>query len=132
MKLEEAYKKMHENCGIKVGDTVKVLRRAEYHEMGWGTSWNVYMNNSIGNEYVVSDVSSQDFLLDVSKDCNVSYWFPFFVLEKVKDGKLDDDCRQRDDIIKFVTEECDFDCQQNNVIKIVEMLLDRIKDGTNT
>lgn len=80
MSVAEAYKVMQANCGIGVGDTVKVLRKAEDYENGWGYDWQYRMNETIGTCFVVNGVTSGGIL---SKD----WGYPFFVLELVKKGK---------------------------------------------
>ncbi len=35
MDINTAYKILQENCGIKEGDTIRVLRKANDYEMGW-------------------------------------------------------------------------------------------------
>ena len=81
MDINEAYKVMARNCDIKEGDTVKVLRAAKSQEMGWDDSWMSSMNTCIGKEFEVTKISRDgEFYLDGEA------WFPFFVLEKTKDG----------------------------------------------
>ena len=84
--LKEAYLKMQEASGIKIGDTVKVLRKAKRNEMGWGTTWNSgAMDKFIGKELVVTGFGSRvenGFMLDDE------FVYPFFVLEKVKDREV--------------------------------------------
>jgi hypothetical protein len=82
MDIYKAYKVMAQNCGIKKGDTVKVLRAAEDHEMGWKNAWIKSMNACIGKEYEVKKVSQDEefYLGGVG-------WVPFFVLEKTGDCK---------------------------------------------
>ena len=78
MNLQEAYKIMQDNCGIEVGDTVKVLRRAENKENGWNNNWGDYMDDHIGKEYIVTELAVGGIRL------NNWCCFPFFVLELVK------------------------------------------------
>lgn len=81
MTLEDAYLTLHNACGIEVGDTVKVLRKAETDEMGWNNSWTTSMNKSIGKEFkVLRDANKRGF--EISDSFGLSY--PFFVLELVK------------------------------------------------
>jgi hypothetical protein len=83
MSIKEAYEKMQSECGIKVGDTVKILRAAESFEMGWDAGWNRLMTNTIGMEGVVIDI---DGLYGIKIDIDHRSWsYPFFVLEKIKD-----------------------------------------------
>jgi len=86
MELREAYLKMQEKCGIDEGDTVKVLRKAENYEMGWGAFWEETMNGAIGNTYkVIIKNGTTGIALDFKK-C-VNWNFPFFVLELVEKKK---------------------------------------------
>lgn len=82
MDIKEAYKVMQENCGIEVGDKVRVLRKAKDYEMGWGNSWADGMDDWIGNEFIVNKVwDGEGIKLDTNDDY---YNFPFFVLEIVE------------------------------------------------
>jgi hypothetical protein len=80
MDIQAAYLLMQEKCGIKEGDTVKVIRVAKKHEMGWQNCWVTIMNDYLGKEFVVRGINKNGIYLN-------SYGFPFFVLEKVKDAK---------------------------------------------
>lgn len=83
--LEVAYEMLQENCGIKRGDEVRVLRKAKSSENGWRAIWTWAMDYAVGNTYTVKDVQgSTGVQLTTSEGI---FWFPFFVLEKVKDGK---------------------------------------------
>lgn len=85
MSLEEAYITMQNACGIKVGDTVKVLRAAKDYEMGWKSCWSNYMNEIVGKTMKVIGMGYEPgngFVLnDKYEDA-----YPFFVLEKVSSG----------------------------------------------
>jgi len=81
MTEKEAYTKLQECCGIKIGDTIKVLRKAKDKESGWGTCWDYLMDEAIGKELVVKFINpNSGFLLEDN------FWYPWFVLEKVKSG----------------------------------------------
>lgn len=86
MDLKAAYLAMQKASGIKPGDTVRVMRKAESYEMGWGQPWARSMDIFVGKEYKVFALSKFEdfgFVLD-----GVSgYLFPFFVLEVVKKAK---------------------------------------------
>jgi len=88
MNVQEAYNVLQENCGIKVGDQVRVLRIAKDDEMGWKLDWDEWMDEAIGNIYEVIEISPIDGIL-LNIDDN-SWYFPFFVLEKIegKDEKI--------------------------------------------
>ena len=81
MDIKEAYQVMAKESGINVGDTVKVLRKAQSKEMGWPTAWASDMDKMIGNEYTVVEIFNGVYHLDSL------YWFPFFVLEKIESAK---------------------------------------------
>ena len=80
------YMKGHKECGIKVGDTVRVLRKAENEESGWVLGWLSEMDDNIGKTGVVErDDGKSGFYVAISDTCGRFY--PYFVLEKVmKDG----------------------------------------------
>ena len=83
MELKEAYMIMQENCGIEVGDTVKVLRKAKDNEMGWKDLWNFKMDSIVGEEAKVESLDGNGIYLHFN-DTHKRWWFPFFVLEIVK------------------------------------------------
>ena len=74
---------------FKVGDKVKVLRKATTHERGWGNSWERRMNKAVGNIGTVKYISER-LKYDVSVDGpNVPHFgYPSFVLELVNEKKF--------------------------------------------
>ncbi len=81
--LEDAYTTLSENCGIKVGDTVRILRAAENHELGWGGSWSTSKNLNVGKELIVmKSLSNLHVPHTDGFDIDGNY-YPFFILEKV-------------------------------------------------
>jgi len=87
--LQSAYDTLAKASGIKVGDTVKVLRKAKNDEMGWNNTWDSgwtggngvsdSMDNCIGKTFKVSRLEgSAGITLE-----GTGYSFPFFVLEKM-------------------------------------------------
>lgn len=82
MDLKEAYLAMQEASGIKIGDTVRVLRKAGDWEMGWNNEWvDDDMDGYIGREWEVIGINGTRGVT-----LNKGWGFPFFVLEKVKDA----------------------------------------------
>jgi hypothetical protein len=77
MSIEEAYIQMQKECGIEVGDTVKVLRKAKDYEMGWSNSWVGCMDVLVGETFKVKFSGGGG--VQLSND----YCVPFFVLELV-------------------------------------------------
>ena len=120
---KEAYLILQEKSGLKVGDTVKVLRKAKDYEWGWSIEWNDrYMDMFIGKDFIIEDVSNLGIKVIYEIDEN-KYWFlPFFVLEKIADAK------PKDPIIDFI-EKNDFGCldQKRLTKELVQMILDRIE-----
>ena len=78
MNVEEAYLVMHKASGIQVGDTVKVLRKAENYEMGWFNVWPIEIEPNLGYFRVTQDDKECGFRL------NHRWRVPFFVLEVIK------------------------------------------------
>lgn len=65
--------------GIKEGTFVKVLRKAGQDEEDWD-AWISDMDNYVGSFYEITEICPDGIELDLS------YIFPYFVLEKVSDG----------------------------------------------
>ena len=82
MELKEAHDLMKKECGIEVGDTVKVLRAAKSLEMGWTGDWSYWMDKCVGHEYEVVKDYNNASCNGIELSCE--WAFPFFVLEIVK------------------------------------------------
>lgn len=81
----QEYIEASKKSGIKVGDTVKVLRKARDGEQGWGNIWNeCRMDSNVGKKFEVveADTGYGFELSDV-----YGHFYPHFVLELVKDKK---------------------------------------------
>ncbi len=78
-RIQPSYLEHHKACGLKVGDLVKVLRKAEDLEQGWNAVWSPSMNSSVGTILTIKGCGGGDgFRL------NNGYYYPYFVLEKVE------------------------------------------------
>ena len=74
-----------------MGDRVRVTRKAEDHENGWGTAWyegqwddGLGMNEAIGEIlYVTEDCNDLGFGCGSRNEDNNNYMYPYFVLEKI-------------------------------------------------
>ena len=78
-----AYVTLQNASGIKVGDTVKVVRAAKDNELGWDNVWIPEMTLMVGTTFSVLEVSGGRGI--AIEDENGDYYqFPFFVLEMVK------------------------------------------------
>lgn len=67
--------------GIKIGDKVRVRRKAGSHENGWTNTWASDMDEAIGNIRVVSEF----YATGIELDDPAVYRYPYFFLEKAKD-----------------------------------------------
>ena len=84
VKKEEPYseraKKWVEANDIKVGDYVKVTRKANEHEHGWKGLWLDDMDESVAKTLMVKDIGICDNNIGLEDD----YYYPYFVLEKIE------------------------------------------------
>lgn len=87
VKKEEPYseraKKWVEANDIKVGDYVKVTRKANEHEHGWKSLWLDDMDESVAKTLMVKDIGIYDNNIGLEDD----YYYPYFVLEKTEPPK---------------------------------------------
>ena len=112
MNEREAYLVLHKASGIKVGDRVKVLRKAADYEMGWDNPWdNDDMTPTIGEELTVNgDMSEDGFHMEGG------YNYPFFVLEKVSSASA------LPASITEAIEKGDFGCRTESVKKLARAI----------
>ncbi len=112
--LRTAYVVMQKNCGIDVGDCVKVLRTAKDCELGWGNSWTYDMNEQLNRTLEVESIGDNGIHL------SDGYSYPFFVLEVVKkaeklvdvtvgDKTFEVTREDADDIIEYYCDDCEDD-----------------------
>ncbi len=85
--LQEAYKLLQEHCGIKAGDSAKVLRAFKSDELGCYADCSEVKIKFIGKTFEVVSVFDR-FIRLRTKTHGVSTDFPFFVLEKVEDALI--------------------------------------------
>ena len=73
---------------IKVGSKVKIIKKADSEENGWGAYWNSFMDDSINEVGIVTtidDKSNNNIGIQVYLENKDNYYFyPYFVLEKVE------------------------------------------------
>jgi hypothetical protein len=81
--MKQVFADMVTNCGIELGDKVKVLCKCPSYHMGWGTAWPQTMDKYIGDTLEVTYIS-KEWGFRAGPDC---FWFPPFVLELVKKKK---------------------------------------------
>lgn len=71
------YIEAQEASGLKIGDIVKVVRKAKDGEKGWDNSW-IDDRMFIGDVGVIKSIDNEGITI-----FNNRYKFPYFVLEKV-------------------------------------------------
>lgn len=82
----EDYLKLHNSCGLKVGDKVKVLRSAKDYEQGWANGWMPKMDEFIGLDFIITaDDFMGGFVLSTPDPDCFPFNFPCFVLRKVEE-----------------------------------------------
>ena len=85
---KKSYEKRQAECGLKVCDKVRVLRKAEDYEDGWGNTWaGACMDDYVGRiRKIVGERPCAGFLVFLEEEDDWWY-FPYFVLEKVEDNE---------------------------------------------
>lgn len=84
VKLQNLFVKDHK---IVPGTIVRPLRYPKSYEIGWGYPNAGSMKNWIGLEMVVRSIGEEQGINTKLMDGSDGCWWPFFVLEKVRDGE---------------------------------------------
>ena len=85
---KKSYEKRQAECGLKVGDKVKILRKVVDYEDGWGNSWPEDADTWVGKTgEIIGDGKGSGFKVFLEEE-NDYWFFPYFVLEKVEEKKL--------------------------------------------
>ena len=80
--LKEAYKTLGRVANFKVGDKVKILRKADSCELGWCASWQSQMDRFVGKEGKIVNILECGC---PSVEIDGEVWsYPWFVLELVE------------------------------------------------
>lgn len=79
--IEKLYVELQEETGFKPGDEVKILRKAEGHESGWGNSWVEEMDKFVGKTGKIASITEHGINVEVESNW---YSYPYFVLEKAE------------------------------------------------
>jgi len=86
-KQQNDYLKNHKNSSLKIGQKVKLLRKAENYEKGWGNSWNLFMTKNVGKIGIIThDDGEYGFVVDFGNTYYYSY--PYFVLINLRIVKI--------------------------------------------
>lgn len=90
------YLAFHEASGLKVGDKVKITRKASDNEIGWSNVWVDKMDRYIGDiGEIIEDDKNDGWLVDVR---GIKHDFPTFILQKI-----DEPAKKEE--VKYVPEE---------------------------
>ena len=86
--MGKTYKERQDECGLKVGDKVKILRKVVNYEDGWGNTWNEeVMDDFVGRiGKIVGELPCAGFQV-FCEGLKGLYRYPYFVLEKVEDNE---------------------------------------------
>lgn len=111
---EKSYVEKQEASGLKVGDYVRVTRKAENREAGWDNVWMPGdMNPAVGKVFKIESINGKRGIR-LSDQRWMDY--PFFVLEKTDKyaylKQLTDDSNiKKDDWVKVIRTWTDEECQ---------------------
>lgn len=79
----EKQKQWIKNHNIKVGDKVRIIRKADPQENGWEIPWESAMNNTIKKIGIITKISNRG--IKISIENTIGWWYPYHVLEKIED-----------------------------------------------
>lgn len=84
---------------IKRGDRVRVTRKADSHEQGWGNAWTQNMDEAVGKVGTVCHLSASfgDTGIEVNVPESGYSLYPYFVLEKVEQKYVPFDLNNEED-----------------------------------
>ena len=83
--MRQNYEKRQRECGLKVGDFVKILRKAKDDENGWDNYWPEEADTWVGKTGEIIEDGGGVGLKVFLEEENDWWFFPYFVLEKVED-----------------------------------------------
>jgi len=131
MTEQEAYLVLQKASGIEVGDTVRVVRRAESEELGWGEVWadrdEIFLEKSL-ECVVIKDLENSGFRIRSNQDNIETTTLPFFCLELVEKKKEEYRFESLPKSIANEFDKCDFDCQRKNVYRLVRAIWEECKN----
>ena len=85
--VEKSYEERQRECGLKVGDKVKILRKVDDYADGWDNEWPEEADTWIGKIGSITGGKKADGFKVYLKEENDWWFFPYFVLEKVEDNE---------------------------------------------
>ena len=117
--VEEAYQVMFDDYvkNIKVGDSVKVMRKTFGGELGSDIYWNSAMDETVGVIGTVAKISGNSIRVQFSAPINSSWYYPWFCLEKIAGPE-----------ITVIVGTKSYTVSKDKVDKIIELIEDSIND----
>ena len=85
---KKSYEKRQAECGLKVGDFVKILRKAKDGENGWDNYWPEEADTWVGKTGEIIEDGGGAGLKVFLEEENDWWLFPYFVLENVEEKKF--------------------------------------------
>lgn len=88
---------------VKKGDKVRIVRKANSCEDGWGCHWNPDMNEAVGKVGAVNHISSnlRECGIEVYVPAVGVFFYPYFVLKKVEERYVPFDLSREEDRAKL-------------------------------
>lgn len=86
---EQVYLDAQKACGLKVGDWVRVTRKAENGECGWDDVWLGEMDQTINSIGEIRAIRYGSIVVFFDKPIENFWRYPYFVLEKVEKPKCE-------------------------------------------
>jgi hypothetical protein len=122
MNMQEWYEIGQANCGIEVGDAVKVLRKATGNTMGWGQRWVSEMDKYVGQTFIVANVPTINTGIRLLTKDDYGFWnFPFFILELVSHKPVIPSLPPK---IVEIIDNGDFGCHKKSVKDLISAVLE--------
>lgn len=87
--MEKVYMDAQAACGLKVGDYVQVLGKAESHECGWQNYWRLEKTACIEKVGKIKIINDNGIGISFDRETDDYFYFPYFVLEKVEKPKYE-------------------------------------------
>lgn len=99
--MKQVYLLAQKHCGLKVGDYVKVTRKAEDYESGWAFEWLNDADKTIGIVGKICEIHPVGIEVSFTDQNLANCWYPYFVLEKVE--KLTHEFKPFDRVLAMIS-----------------------------
>ena len=83
--IEKLYLELQKEADFKVGDRVKVLRKAKSFESGWQETWSAEIKDKfVGETFKITQINNWGISLRYGEGA-LAWHFPYFILEKIEE-----------------------------------------------